>query len=77
MQNRGAFGLVTQEGYEKGNLALSGPCLSPYYLPHLPLAPCSQAGGMQGASNTPCSCRQVWDLPRVNFLSLPSEECGP
>ena len=27
--------LHTQEGYEKGNLALSGPCLSPYYLPHI------------------------------------------
>lgn len=42
--------------------------------PHLPLAPCSQAGGTEGVSNTPCSCQQVWDLPRVNFLSLPSEE---
>lgn len=45
--------------------------------PHLPLAPCSQAGGTEGVSNTPCSCQQVWDLPRVNFLSLPSKECGP
>lgn len=42
MQNRGAFGLVTQEGYEKGSLALSGPCPSPYYLappPTWPLFP--------------------------------------